>query len=160
MPCFFGTGPFVGYNTTDITGHLGIDMARIVLLSILAFVSLAGCGPSGPARYPISGEVTLDGQPLSEGLILFYPADNKLDADTAPIANGKFSLTATSGAKRVEIEATKPSDKEEPSAIDGKPVRQRISLIPSRYKRNQLLKAEVIAGSNPPLRFDLTTKEN
>ena len=41
---------------------------------LLAFLILAGCGDSGPAEYDVTGSVTLDGQPIEKGEILFLPA--------------------------------------------------------------------------------------
>jgi hypothetical protein len=39
---------------------------------VLAFGSSAGC-TSGEATVPVEGTVTLDGQPLSEAHVMFYP---------------------------------------------------------------------------------------
>lgn len=127
----------------------------IVLATAIVAGSL-GCRPGdGRARYPVDGEVTLDGQPLAEGIVVFYPATGDHDADTASIVNGKFTLLTTEGTKRVEIDASTLSDKTEPSAIDGKPVRVRISLIPPRYNRESTLAASVKAQQHNQVRFEL-----
>jgi hypothetical protein len=49
---------------------------RIVLL--VAFVlALAGCGPSGPPRYHVSGKITFAGAPVPAGQIFFDPDVSK-----------------------------------------------------------------------------------
>jgi len=135
---------------------LRIQLAMLFLLTTL----LAGCGSGdGQTRYPISGEVLLNGQPLAEGTILFYPVKRDHDADVATITAGKYSLAATAGAKRVEIEATVLSNETEPSALGGAPVRKRVSLIPPRYNRDSDLTAEVTAGGPNQFKFELTDKK-
>ncbi|BBO30822.1 hypothetical protein PLANPX_0434 [Lacipirellula parvula] len=56
-----------------------------LLLAILA-CCLLGCGDGRPTRVPISGKITVDGQPLKFGVIVFKPAtgrasSGRLDAD-------------------------------------------------------------------------------
>src|SRR4051812_13756629 len=47
---------------------------RIRYLSWLATIVLvAGCGKSGPQLAPVSGRITLDGQPIENTDIAFYP---------------------------------------------------------------------------------------
>lgn len=43
---------------------------QICLLSVL--MGLAGCGRSGPPKYPVSGTVTYKGTPVTEGMVTFY----------------------------------------------------------------------------------------
>lgn len=59
-----------------------------------AVLALAGCGGGGPKIVPVSGVVTLDGQPLAYGHVQvlpagWRPASGKLDG------NGRFTLTTT-----------------------------------------------------------------
>jgi hypothetical protein len=130
-----------------------------VALVVLAHVAgSVGCrSGDGRARYAVDGEVTLDGQPLAEGTVVFYPTTGDHDADTASIVNGKFSVMTTEGTKRVEIDASTLSDKTEPSAIDGKPVRVRISLIPPRYNHESTLTATVDPRPQNRVRFELSS---
>jgi hypothetical protein len=71
----------------------------------------AGCGADGPERGAIVGKVTVAGQPLASGRILFLPqAPNKGPTATASIVFGEYSLDESSGpvlgVNRVEVEAT------------------------------------------------------
>ena len=51
-------------------------VAYYLMLACTAGV-LAGCGggESGPTNYPVSGKVTVDGEPLAEGDIIFRDAE-------------------------------------------------------------------------------------
>lgn len=85
--------------------------ARICwLLSCTAICGLAGCGPAGPPRSAVEGTVTIGGQPLAAGRIIFTPAaPNKGPAATARIVAGKYQTARGEGPvvgkNRVEVEA-------------------------------------------------------
>jgi hypothetical protein len=63
--------------------------------AVVAFsLTLAGCGESGPKIVPVSGTVTIDGQPLTYGHVQvlaagWRPASGRLDG------SGRFTLTTT-----------------------------------------------------------------
>ena len=67
---------------------------------LTALVGAAGCGVK---RVPAYGTVTLDGQPLKEGVLEFVPDPSKGNnlrvACTGPISNGRFNLM-TAGMNR------------------------------------------------------------
>ena len=78
--------------------------ARVGALCALlaALVGVAGCGIK---RIPTSGKVTLDGQPLTEGVLQFIPDASKGNTlrlgCSGPISNGRWSL-ATTGMARAD----------------------------------------------------------
>jgi hypothetical protein len=80
---------------------------------LLALAAVCGCG-GGEAPLPraaVSGTVTLDGQPLQEGVVRFVPIDNTAGPKTSVIVSqGKFSADAEQGPivgkHRIEIEST------------------------------------------------------
>jgi hypothetical protein len=49
-------------------------------------------GDAEPKTYPVSGTVSLDGQPLEEGDIYFYPLDLNISADAGKIKAGQFAF--------------------------------------------------------------------
>ncbi|WP_437191712.1 hypothetical protein [Planctomicrobium sp. SH527] len=62
-------------------------------LFCLALVLLvSGCGgPTAPQRASVSGEVLVDGQPLSEGVISFIPTDGvKGPTSGTKVLNGRY----------------------------------------------------------------------
>jgi hypothetical protein len=56
----------------------------------LALAWLVGCGASGPTTYPVSGKVTIDGEPAKEVRVDFYPVDS-----TNQMASGQVSENGT-----------------------------------------------------------------
>src|SRR5438128_5765139 len=76
------------------------------LPGLLSTVLLAGCGPSGPRTYPVSGTVLFDGKPLPQGDIIFHAARGVVGADAGKIKDGKYSFRAKAGKKKVAILAS------------------------------------------------------
>ncbi|MDB5387205.1 MAG: hypothetical protein JWM11_2851, partial [Planctomycetaceae bacterium] len=78
----------------------------------LAFPLLAGCGPSGPTRAAVSGEVMFDNEPIDDGTIVFIPVDTTHGAPTGGrIKDGMYSLAAKDGpvvgTHKIEITANR-----------------------------------------------------
>ena len=69
---------------------------------LAALVGVAGCGIK---RIPTSGKVTLDGKPMTEGVLQFIPDASKGNtlrvSCSGPISNGRWSLV-TSGMERAD----------------------------------------------------------
>ena len=76
---------------------------------VAALVGAAGCG--GVKRVPAVGTVTLDGQPLTEGVLEFVPDPSKGNtlrgSCMGPHSNGRFNLT-TAGMDRADNGAGAP----------------------------------------------------
>jgi hypothetical protein len=74
----------------------------LAILGAFALTSLVGCGPK---RVPVAGTVTLDGQPLNEGQLVFTPDTAK--GNTSRIVcsswckDGRYDLE-TNGVTRSE----------------------------------------------------------
>lgn len=122
-------------------------------LVLLGLLSLAGCGDSGPAKYGVTGSVTLDGQPVEQGEIRFLSADAQGTPYAGQIVNGKFDCQVTEGQKRVEITATRESPT---PAADGLP--NFVSYIPAAYNSQSTLTAEVKPGGDNTYTFDLKSQ--
>jgi hypothetical protein len=58
----------------------------------------AGCSDYG-GRLAVSGEVTLQGEPLKEGVISFIPLDGQGTQSGAPVVNGEYAVPRQSGLK-------------------------------------------------------------
>jgi len=122
-----------------------------VFFLLTASVLVVGCG--GPTPVDVTGNVTLDGQPLSEGDIIFEAADGKVTPGAGPIKEGKFAIKALPGAKKVKINASKPA-KPDPvmGTIPGE------SIIPEQYNVKTKLTADVQKGQPNDFTFDLKSK--
>jgi hypothetical protein len=131
------------------------------LIVWLGLLLLFGCtAGDGRKRYPIEGEVQLNGEPLADGTIIFQPASGDHDADVGQIIAGKFALLATAGNKKVAVKGTKlVTDTKEPSALGGPPSPVTVSLIPAKYDRDTILRAEVKPQGPNRFVFDLTSAE-
>jgi hypothetical protein len=130
--------------------------------SLLATV--AGCsGESGPPRLPVSGEVKLDGQPLTSGKITFAPLEGGVGA-FGEITDGVYRFGGSdgpsSGRHHVEIVAVTPTGKRVPSTdLPGETVEEVRNLIPPRYNARTELQVEVKPDADNAFRFDLSTRK-
>ena len=87
-----------------------IPKFALVLLACWLSLALVGCNRDG--KYPVSGVVTWEGEPIPDeqnGHITFTPVDGSTAPDAGKInAEGRFSLRASPGEKRVEILISRP----------------------------------------------------
>ncbi len=117
----------------------------------------AGCGPSGPQTYRVSGTVTFNGEALPEGDILLTPVEPDYGPEPGKIREGKFELRARAGQKRVEIRAARIIPGGALGAM-GEPVAE--DYIPGRYNWQTTLTAEVKADAKNHFPFELTDDED
>lgn len=69
-----------------------------LLVTGLLFAGGCGGGTDGPTRYPISGTITFDGQPVLDGEIVFTPdTGNSGPATIAGIRESKYTVPADRG---------------------------------------------------------------
>lgn len=82
------------------------------LACLIVMVVAAGCGGGGATGPQISGEVTLDGAPLSYGVINFEPTVSGSVSAATPIEQGKFRFPPqhglTAGTYKVSIRSANP----------------------------------------------------
>lgn len=62
--------------------------------------SLIGCGGGTDGRISVSGTVTLDGEPLQSGSIIFYQGAGSAGVGT--IENGSFTVSEAGGSEGVQ----------------------------------------------------------
>lgn len=120
------------------------------LLCLLSLVILAGCQKEdGPAKFPVSGQVTLDGTPLAEGQISFMPSNGVGISTGGKITNGSYRVDVPLGEMRVEVRAPiKVGEKPAYDAPDSPKVPIIEEKIPVKYNANSELKATVVKGTN------------
>lgn len=128
--------------------------AQLPLLCLLALLS-TGCGRGGPKTYPVSGSVTFGGVAVPKGHIVFTPLDASLAPEAAKIVDGKFSLRARAGKKRVEIIADREVGVRDP--VMG--VVPREAYIPAKYNDETILEAEVVPDGENEFVFELEEDE-
>lgn len=131
---------------------------------------LAGCGGAsdGQDRQPFSGTVTVNGQPLKGGYLVFEPKEGQTTQSGGMIADGKFDVPERHGAipgiysVAIFSEGMAPTTDAEPGtpeyeaamskAIAAQPV------IPEKYNVKTELTAEVVRGEANVFEFNLNTK--
>jgi hypothetical protein len=121
-----------------------------------SLVMLAGCGPSGPKTFEVSGTVTWEGNPVPEGDIVFLPVDGKVSPDAGKIHDGRFQFRAKAGKKRVEIHASRDN-----GVVD--PVMKttgREPYIPQEYNAKSILEVEVEDKGLNHFTFHLPRKQD
>lgn len=126
--------------------------------SMLACFMLTGCGTSGDGltRFPVSGTVTYQGQPIEEGKLVLLPTMNETGGGPTQvimIAEGRFDGESTPGHKRVEFYASWPNGKTI-TLEDGRHVPDTDTLPPS-CNVNSKLELDVKAEPNVNLNWDL-----
>ena len=132
---------------------LGKTLQTALILTLL----LVGCGGRGGVeRGAVSGEVTLDGEPVPEGAITFFAAgENEGPASGGPILDGRFDIARSQGpvvgTNRVEITAPRKTGKKvrspDPIAAGGMMDEWKES-VPTRYNTRSTLEEQIQAGKN------------
>jgi hypothetical protein len=133
----------------------------------LCFVCLtpAGCSRrdyEGPQRFPLSGRVTYDGEPIDYGAISFLPTDGSTQRPSgALIENGTYNVTeeygANAGRYRVEIRWHKLTGTKFRDPDSGEMLDARKEALPPRFHEQSELTAEVSAEKTT-FDFDLRSE--
>jgi hypothetical protein len=132
-----------------------------ICLFLLSTAVVAGCNsaPVEKPRVAVSGNVTLDGQPLPDGEIGFVSTAEGVN-DTLPIQQGKFSGQVSVGERKVEIRAYREvkavgaGGYVPPGAETSKE-----NFIPAKYNTDSKLTANVEPGKEgTPLEFAVKSK--
>lgn len=124
---------------------------------ILAIVA-TGCS-RGPVMAKISGEVTVDGQPLKDGRILFTPEDGQGQTGGSTITDGKFQVEVPPAKMKVQINASQVIGKQ--AAYEGVPNSPMMDIvkeiIPKRYNDQTELREEIKPGAQS-VKYELRSK--
>jgi hypothetical protein len=140
-------------------------MMRAWSLLLLIVALVAGCGRreyEGPQRFPISGKVNADGEPIQMGVISFVPEDKGGRVSGGPVKDGAYSVEEpmgpTAGKYRVQIHWNKPTGKKIKNPMDpDNMIDQMMEGLPEKYHAKSELTAEVSAQQTT-FDFDLKTK--
>ncbi len=109
-----------------------------------------GCGTvEAPAE--VSGTVLVDGQPLSDGEIVFVAADNAKAPAAGPVVNGKYAVAVTPGPKKVKIQASRPGGKGDAAMGSG----AREARLGPEFNDQSKLTADVKPGKNEGVDFQV-----
>ena len=135
-------------------------MSRLAVLSggfaLGLSLLMTGCGDQYAGRKPVTGKVTVKGEPLKEGQIIFEPMDKRLSSSGAPIMNGAYEMKKQNGLKPgkylVRItsgDGKTPPNMEEAGNPGGSTNIVSFDLIPPEFGRHSNKEVEVTdAGPN------------
>lgn len=138
--------------------------AAVFFAALLVTPLITGCGKSTDGRVAVSGEVTLDGQPLDRGSIEFHPKAAGGTMTGGTIENGTFTIAAEQGPKpgsyEVRVFAASGGAAADPNEPPGpesqaKPATER---IPARFNVKSELTAEVGPDGDAGMKFALESK--
>lgn len=142
-----------------------------VLAGLVAAMLVSGCGrrTEGPPRVAASGTVTLDGEPLPEGVIRFVPiGETKGPKASTTIEEGTFAFPKNygpvPGTHRIEIEATEADlpDPDDEAAVQAhlatRKQRKPAARIPPAYNQHSELTEEISPAGTNEFRFDLVSR--
>lgn len=146
-----------------VRGPSGLRYHQLVLLLTLA-VLVGGCSRGGrpePRRYPVSGTVTMDGQPFQGGEARFITVSQGR-IDVLPIKEGRFSGMAVEGERRVEFYVIKdvPFAESGYSLMPGEtpPATVKVQLLPPHLNTEGSFSANVTPEGQNDFTFTLSAQ--
>ena len=130
-------------------------LTKTLLAAALALAA-TGCG-SGDGLQKVTGKVSYDGQPISEGRILFRNTTGDQKAYSGAITEGRYEVMCEPGTMRVEVTAMRvvPGKFQQGPGGDKDRVPATEMYIPAKYNSESKLTAEVKTSAND-VPFDLT----
>jgi hypothetical protein len=127
------------------------NRAVLCLTLAVSLISAAGC--EAAKRGAVSGQVTLDDQPVDGGEIRFIPAAGR--PAWAKIVNGRYTIGRSAGPSvgmaRVEIRQARKTGKQIPAVAPAPPnamVEQIVEAIPARYNLQSELSVKIEPDNN------------
>ncbi len=131
-------------------------LSRLALLG-LALALSAGCS-GGAAVGTVSGQVSLDGQPMQKGQIKFVPADGKSAGVGVDVVDGKYTARVPAGEVKVEITADRVTGKQKMyDTPDSPTVDKVVPGVADKFNVRTELKMTVVAGTQEKS-FEVTAK--
>lgn len=112
----------------------------VVWLPALAFLGFfAGCGSNNP-ELTVSGNVTINGEPIEGGSITFVAEDGVAATGGGTIQNGKYTAIVLPGRKKVLVLGSKLVGEEpEYQGVPDSPMRQVFQTVtPEKYNAAHL----------------------
>lgn len=138
----------------------------VCMLCLVWAATFAGCGSGdGPERVVVSGKVSYQGQPVSDGEIRFVPTEGT----TGPTSGGKITDGAYKvdlkggvvvGANRVEIKAYRTMEGAQPLPPGAGPAEGEIpkeQYLPEKFNSRSELKLTIESPGGPTTQdYELT----
>jgi hypothetical protein len=99
-------------RATSAGRAIGMVVRRVCLVMMVTIAASLGCGDGRPARLAVSGQVLIDGKPLTYGFVRFVPEHGRPSGGRLD-DQGRFTLSSYGendgiipGAHRVEVDGS------------------------------------------------------
>jgi hypothetical protein len=135
---------------------------HITTISLLFLLVFCGCSQDGMVS--VSGTVTLDGKPLTDGVIMFLPTGTEGNTASTTITNGKYSVRVSPATMLVRIIAERLYTEDEIKELRANPMfnndpmfnpnNMKKQYLPEIYNERTAIK-EDIKENTKNLNFDL-----
>ncbi|QDS89981.1 hypothetical protein EC9_41830 [Rosistilla ulvae] len=131
--------------------------SKLAAGTVVLMMLLSGCGggtdPEGFVQLP--GEVTWNGEPIQDGMIIFRGSDSSERNVAAPITDGKFIVKIQPGKKTVEVTAMREVPGKFGVGPSGEQVPLTEAYIPAKYNTASELTTEIVVPGTETLQFAL-----
>jgi hypothetical protein len=107
----------------------------VISLGLALFVTSAGCGPSGPTKYPVRGEVRFNGKPIDSGTMTLIPKSPQARSTVAQIMGGNYAMEVTAGEWTVNIQSVRETGPVNPALGEA----PREQYLPAKYNGDSRL---------------------
>ena len=122
----------------------------------LLVAAFCGCTPAAKLQLaPVSGAVTLDNQPLPEGVIVFTK-DGEIPKEL-PIVQGRYAGQAYAGKNHIQFAVYRPQ-RQRTATGPGADQPALENILPSRYNQESLDSRDVSASGKNEFDFALQSK--
>jgi len=109
---------------------------------LVILILVAGCSQSGPGLAPVKGRVTLDGQPIENTMVAFYPNDSKAPSTGYTDKDGNYELAYKQGKLGGMIGENTVKISTSSELVKG------ANRFHENYNSKSVLKREIKSGSN------------
>ena len=120
------------------------------LIWFTVLLAFTGCGQSGPELAPVSGRVTLDGNPVADADVMFQPEEKRSPSVGRTDKDGRYVIAYKRGVEGALV------GKHTVRIMTVTEITQAPQLVPARYNTETELHKEVKSGENK-IDFELTT---
>ena len=124
---------------------------------VLFVVTLLGCGPATGSRLPVSGTISLKGQPIAQGTINFESKTGGIFTG-GMITDGTYAVPAESGLEpgtylvRISAAEAGVADTDPLPGESGPPQKE---LVPPEYNAQSNQEVEVKSGADNVFNFEI-----
>lgn len=131
---------------------LGCRKSLLLLIMTLCMFSLTACdnAPRGIPRGEVSGKITFQGEPVTEGTVTFYSDKTGIAAPADLDSNGLFTISNGIEVGSYAVMIAPPIIEDVTGAPPTKKAKKTYDNIPKKYRASETsgLQAEVKKGKN------------